>query len=226
MADDGSKRPEDHALQAVAAGKLTPCESTAGGESAQAHSPGPREAASERLTGSAAREAVSFEQIYARYREMVAGVAWHILGAQGEVEDVVQNVFIEVFRSLDRFRGESAISTWLYRITVNVALQEVRRRSRKRWLRLFSADENADVAAPEDLRHQIESRSSLRRLGRALEKVSPKKRAVFVLVEVEGLSPQEAADVLGVPHNTIRSRLIAARAEVTQRLAKEGVLDV
>lgn len=227
MVDEGSKRPEDHALRAIAAGRVPAYEPTAGATSDQSRSSMPDEATDNRYgSDSSAREAVTFDQVYTRYKDMVAAVTWHVLGAQGEVEDVVQNVFLEIFRSLDRFRGESSISTWVYRVTVNVALQEVRRRSRKRWLRLFGPDENTDVAAPEDLRRQIESRSSLQRLGRALDKVSPKKRAVFVLVEIEGLSPQEAADVLGVPHNTVRSRLIAARSEVTQRLAKEGVLDV
>jgi RNA polymerase sigma-70 factor (ECF subfamily) len=169
---------------------------------------------------------ISFDELYVKYRSMVAATAWHILGAQGEIEDVVQNVFIEVFRSIDRFRGEAALSTWLYRITVNVALQEVRRRSRKRWLRLFTGEDETDQRAWQDPRKQIESRSALSRLGLALDKVSPKKRAVFVLVEVEGLSPQEAADILNVPLNTVRSRLIAARSEVTARLAKEGALNV
>lgn len=217
MVDERTRPPEDPSLQALAAQKLPTY------ETAEARAPGRNDAPAQ---VGVPREVATFEDIYARYREMVAAVAWHVLGAQGEVEDVVQNVFLEVYRSLDRFRGESSLSTWLYRITVNVALQEVRKRSRRRWLRLFTAEESGDTASPEDLRRQIESRSSLMRLGRALDKVSPKKRAVFVLVEIEGLSPQEAAEVLGVPHNTVRSRLIAARAEVTARLAKEGALDV
>lgn len=216
MVDERTRRPEDPSLQALAAQEI-PTYETARASDRRGHAA---------PVAAAPREVATFEDIYARYREMVAAVAWHVLGAQGEVEDVVQNVFLEVYRSLDRFRGESSLSTWLYRITVNVALQEVRRRSRRRWLRLFTAEESPDPASPEDLRQQIESRSSLMRLGRALDKVSPKKRAVFVLVEIEGLTPQEAADILGVPHNTVRSRLIAARAEVTARLAKEGALDV
>ena len=168
----------------------------------------------------------SFDEIYKKYRDMVAATAYHVLGSPSEVEDVVQNVFIEIYKSLDRFRGESSLSTWVYRITVNVALQEVRRRSRKRWLRLFVGTDGPDNRSEADPRSKIESRSALRRLGSALAKVSPKKRAVFVLIDVEGLSPSEASEILDIPVNTVRSRLISARSEVTARLAKEGALDV
>lgn len=179
------------------------------------------------LTQGAVRPAESgmeFNEIYEEYRGMVTSTARHLVGSS-ELEDVVQMVFLEVFRSLDRFRGESKLKTWIYRITVNVALQHRRRRTRKKWLGLFRHPETAERTADPRSMNRIESRNALRQLQDALQTVSEKKRTAFVLVEIEQLTPAQSAEILNVPVNTVRSRVIAARTEIVEYMKKKGALD-
>jgi RNA polymerase sigma-70 factor (ECF subfamily) len=167
-----------------------------------------------------------FELAWAEHRGVVAATIRNIVGPGHDTEDLVQTAFLEVFRSQARFRGECAVRTWVVRIAVNTALQEIRRRKRKRWLRLFIGDEGADAhPAPGEPRDRMESRSALAVIGQALASLSEKKRIVFVLAEVEGMKPSEIALALNIPVNTARSRYIAARREVTDWLAEHGALD-
>jgi len=166
---------------------------------------------------------MQFDEIYREYRSMVASTVRHMVGA-GDAEDVIQTVFLEVFRSLPRFRGESKVKTWVYRITINVALQHRRRRSRKKWLMFFSEPNAEQRIADTRPVQSIAARETLRNLQEAIEKLTEKKRLAFVLVEVERLSPSEASKILGVPTNTIRSRVMAARKEVLASLDRKGVL--
>jgi RNA polymerase sigma-70 factor (ECF subfamily) len=166
---------------------------------------------------------MQFDEIYREYRAMVASTVRHMVGP-ADAEDVTQSVFLEVFRSLPRFRGESKVKTWVYRIAINVALQHRRRRSRKKWLTFF-VEPNAEQRI-EDTRpvQSIAARETLRNLQEAIDNLTEKKRLAFVLVEVERMSPSEASNVLGVPANTIRSRVMAARKEVLAALDRKGGL--
>lgn len=148
-----------------------------------------------------------------------------VLGPSDEIEDVVQLVFIEVHRSLKRFEGRSQLSTWVYRISVNVALQHIRKRKRKRWLTLgATGDEPGRSRSPVDPGRRLENRQLLEHVYAAAEKLSEKKRAVWLLHELEGLDPHQVAETLEIPMNTVRSRLLAARKELQAELRRRGVL--
>lgn len=174
---------------------------------------------------SAAQEQVDFDALYRDQRSRVLATVRSVIGPSDEIEDVVQLVFIEVHRSLKRFQGRSKLSTWIYRIAVNVALQHIRRKKRRRWLMLGQTGDEAERQVTgwnSELR--LEDRQLLEHVYRAADRLSEKKRTVWILHELQGLAPNEIGEILEIPMNTVRSRLLAARKEIRGRLERAGVL--
>ncbi|MGM0575640.1 MAG: RNA polymerase sigma factor [Myxococcota bacterium] len=172
----------------------------------------------------AATDVPDFDTVYRDQRGRVLGAVRTILGPSDEVEDVVQLAFLEVHRCLPRFEGRSRLGTWVYRIAVNVALQHLRKKKRKRWLLLgMTGEEAGRLRARTDQASRLEDREILAEVYRAADRLSEKKRTVWVLHELEGLSPQDIGEVLDVPKNTVRSRLLAARRELMAELEQRGV---
>ncbi len=164
----------------------------------------------------------AFEQFYRDHRRLVAGNLYRVLGDRSELDDLVQEVFVIAFRGMERFRGDAKLSTWLYRICVNVALGRLRSKSRRApplpYAELLEEPtEEAELAPDVKLQH----RQELERAYRALEKLAPKKRIVFVLHEIQGLDIKEIADIVGAPLVTVRTRLHYARKEFYERVAAE-----
>jgi RNA polymerase sigma-70 factor (ECF subfamily) len=150
-----------------------------------------------------------FEILIRRYQRLVAAAALRMGVPRQEVEDVASEVFYKVYRSLRRYEPTHAFSTWLYRITVNAALD--RRRARRNDAR--STEIPAGLADPgcSPLEAADEAaRAAL--LRQALERIPGHYRAPLVLVHVEGLPVEEAARALDLPEGTIKSRLFRARA--------------
>ncbi|MCC6623728.1 MAG: RNA polymerase sigma factor [Deltaproteobacteria bacterium] len=170
-------------------------------------------------------EALDFDVVYREQRTRVLSIVRSVVGPTDELEDVVQLVFIEVHRCLPRFEGRSRLSTWLYRIAVNVALQHLRKKRRRRWL-VFGADEQdgpIELVAPDDM-GRVEDRQVLAHVQDSVARLSEKKRVVWQLHELQGLEPQEIADILDIPMNTVRSRLLAARKELMDDLTRKNIL--
>lgn len=165
-------------------------------------------------------------ELYRRHKRRVASVARNLLGPSDELEDVVHEVFIEVHRSLGRFRGEARFTTWLHRVTVNVALMHLRRGRRRGWLRWLGLDQAPTQALPRApaLELQSEARETLAALYAELGEIGDKKRVAFTLYELEGLSLDEIAGVTGASLNTVKSRLHHARREVFAGLERRGLL--
>ena len=165
----------------------------------------------------------SLGQFYRTYRTEVARNLHRMLGpGRVDLEDVLQEVFIEVFRSIPRFRGDSKITTWLYRVCVNVALQRLRKRKRLSEVQPDEKFELRDEATP--ARH-YETQERMQAVYRILEHLAPKKRVVFVLHEIEGREPKEIADIVGAPVLTVRTRLHYARKEFYARAGQEQAFE-
>jgi RNA polymerase sigma-70 factor, ECF subfamily len=163
----------------------------------------------------------AFGQLYREHRETVSRLVYRVLGPTAELEDVVQEVFLQVHRSIGRFRGQSQFSTWLHRVTVNVALQQIRRRR---------SQPIAYVTDPVELPEGTEDETPLDRalmgerlaaVYRVLERLSPKKRIVLVLHDLESVPAAEIAKIVGSNVLTVRTRLFYARREFQDALAKE-----
>ena len=176
------------------------------------------------LTRAASGDRAAFREVYVRHRTDVARLVFRMLGPRSDVEDVIQEVFFQVFRSLKDFRGQSKFSTWLHRVTVNVVLMH--RRAAKS--RPVFADEpiqdgqvNAEIALPDE---DFARRERMRAFARLLDRLAEKKRVVFILHELEGLPPAEIAKIVGAPVLTVRTRLFYARRELEALLAEEPTL--
>jgi RNA polymerase sigma-70 factor (ECF subfamily) len=174
-----------------------------------------------------AGERAAMGELYRQYRSEVARNLSRVLGpGRGDLEDVLQDVFIEVFRSLARFRGDAKLSTWLYRVCVNVALQRLRKKKRQA--------EIPDDDVPESLHGMRDDQTPERALDATrrvdaiysiLDEIAPKKRMVFILHEIEGREPKEIAGIVGANVLTVRTRLHYARKEFYARAAREPKLD-
>lgn len=150
----------------------------------------------------------AFGQIVSRHQAAVYRVVRGILGDPGESEDVAQEVFLKAYASLGRFRGESNLFTWLYRIAVNEAL---RARRRRRPQPLEAAPEAVSPPAEPEEPEEMPTLGTLRRL---LGRLPDDHRAIVVLRDLEGLSYREIAETLEIPLGTVESRLFRARREL------------
>ena len=152
-----------------------------------------------------------FESIVEKYSDLVYNVAYRILGNQADAEDASQEAFIAAYRNFDKFRGASAVSTWLYRIAVNASLMKLRKDRRKDFLTQTGYDEAQLVSwteGPEKAALNAELRAHLEE-GLAL--LSPQLRATVVLRDVEGLSNEEAAEILKTSVPSLKSKLHRGR---------------
>jgi RNA polymerase sigma-70 factor (ECF subfamily) len=171
----------------------------------------------------ASGDTAAFRTLYERHRADVARLAYRMVGPRADLEDVIQEVFVQVFKSLRDFRGQSRFSTWLHRVTVNVILMH-RRSARSR--PVFSDPLSGDTLGSDDVGpdEDAERRERVRAFGRLLARLADKKRIVFVLHELEGLPPAEIARIVGAPVLTVRTRLFYARRELEAMLADEPAL--
>jgi RNA polymerase sigma-70 factor (ECF subfamily) len=172
-------------------------------------------------------EKAALGEFYRLYRQDVTRNVQRMLGpqatgARAELEDVVQDVFIEVFRAIARFRGDARLSTWLYRVCVNVALQRLRKRKR---LAEVGGDHLPEPGSEQTPERGLDVRRRLDAVYAILDELSPKKRVVFILSEIEGREPKEIADIVGAPALTVRTRLHYARKEFYARVAEDPRLD-
>ena len=172
-----------------------------------------------------AGDAAAFREIFRVHRQDVARLVFRMLGPTPDVDDVVQDVFLHVFRSLPSFRGDSKFSTWLYRLTVNVTRMHLRRaRSRPRFLDVEIPEAPPDGARDDSPDALLGRAERVRTLYRLLDGLTEKKREVIVLHDFEGVAAKDIAELLAVPVLTVRTRLFYARKELYAAMAVEPSL--
>ncbi len=166
----------------------------------------------------------AFGKLVNKYYEMVYAVVFGILHHREAAKDVAQEVFLKAFRELVRFEGKAKFKTWLYRVAVNAALDEVRKR------RPTESLDATDKAAEEDERPVVipdrslgpRDRTAQRELrellDQAINQLTPEHRAVLVLREWQELSYEEIAETLGIEVGTVMSRLHYARKKLGEML--------
>jgi RNA polymerase sigma-70 factor (ECF subfamily) len=162
--------------------------------------------------------------LFEKYRNMVARLVFSILKDETQVEDSVQDVFLLLHRNLGKFRRQSALRTWIYRITVNEALRALNRA--KRWVSMPEGDLEPNQipstivvfnqgASPERVMVEGERRELIQR---ALETLKPQHRVVLTLYYLEDLNVQEISEVLDIPEGSVKSRLFYARESLKKAL--------
>ena len=165
-------------------------------------------------------DSAAFRELFRAHRQDVARLVYRMTGSQSDLEDLVQDVFLQVHRSIGKFRGQSRFSTWLYRITVNVVLMHRRALgSRPKYAEEDAASAPADIRPLPDA--QTQSRQRVRAFYSLLERLSEKKREVYVLHELQGVSPKDIAEIVDAPVLTVRTRLFYARKELAELLRDE-----
>jgi RNA polymerase sigma-70 factor (ECF subfamily) len=162
--------------------------------------------------------------LYARHAAAVLNVAWRVSGDWATAEDVTQEVFLTLPQRVGTFRGDATLSSWLYRIAINRAIDLKRREARRPAVRLGAVPDEALEGARTPLGERAappeppEASPTERLVRDALAALSPKLRAIAVLRYVEGLSYEQLAEVLGCSIGTVKSRLNRAHAALAQRL--------
>ena len=177
----------------------------------------------------------AFSHIVRRYQDRVFGLCLRWLGERPVAEEVAQDVFVALYRSLDRFRGDSSLSTWIYRVAVNHCKNKRlysrrRRRDRHEPLEGRPRDDGPIRELPAggrgtDVRAQRSEAEVL--VHEALQVLSEEHRQVIVLRDIQDLDYHEIAEILDLPRGTVKSRLHRARTELARvlrnRIGKEDV---
>lgn len=175
------------------------------------------------LTRASGGDGEAFAEVYRAASGFVYTVALGITRDAADAEEVTQDVFIKVHRHLQRFDFRSSFKTWLYRVTVNAALNAYRASARKR-RRFVPFDDGVAADIPDERpATPAQERDERARLDRFLALLSVELRSCIVLRELEGLDYKEIAAALGIPLNTVRSRLKRAREALVEHARKEGV---
>lgn len=139
-----------------------------------------------------------------------------MLGVCPEAEDIGQEVFLRFYQSLDKFRGESSVGTYLTRIAINLSLNELRRRKlRQKFLISRSSNKTKSISSINHENHQKDIKNMVRQ---AIQKLNPKFREVIVIRLIDGYSTQETAQILNLPLGTVFSRLARAQMKLKKIL--------
>ena len=170
----------------------------------------------------------AYEALVKEYEKNVYNLALRMTGNSEDAADMAQEAFIKAYNSLTAFRGDSKFSVWLYRIVSNVCLDFLRSRSRKQTVSLSTENDDGedvelDIAdethSPEQLLDRSLTRDAVRR---GLTALPPDHREILLLREIQGLSYEEIADVLGLEAGTVKSRIFRARKKLCSFLIKDG----
>jgi RNA polymerase sigma-70 factor (ECF subfamily) len=178
------------------------------------------------------RDERAFQEIVRLYQHKVFNLVFRMIGSREEAEDVAQEVFVTVFRSVDGFRGEAKFSTWLYRIAANHCKNRLKYLGRRSYKATGELDEAAERelqdAQPHAMTGHLDGPESVLE-GRQMEKLvqegiallDQEHRMLIVLRDVEDLSYQEICTITGLAEGTVKSRLHRARMSLKEYLAKQ-----
>jgi RNA polymerase sigma-70 factor (ECF subfamily) len=174
-----------------------------------------------------AGDALAFEEIISRYESKVMSLALRFTRNQEDAEEVMQDVFTTVYRKIDGFRGQSAFSSWLYRIVVNAAFMKLRKRKQTQTVSMddlspaikqycfdretFNGAHSQNIAISHEMQSAIQN---------AVNRLPDQYRAVFVLRDVDGLSNQETGEILNLSIPAVKSRLHRSRIMLRKKLQR------
>jgi RNA polymerase sigma-70 factor (ECF subfamily) len=168
-----------------------------------------------------ARRADAGAALYDRYVRSIHALVFRLMGPDGEIDDVVHDVFVRALESLPRLRDPSAMRSWLFGIAVRTVAIRFQKRRRQRWLRFMSPDDVPDVPAFPD----AELREALRDAYTILRGMDTEERIALVLHRVEGLSLEDGARAMGLSFATFRRRLARGEEKFFTRARNRPALD-
>jgi RNA polymerase sigma-70 factor (ECF subfamily) len=175
-----------------------------------------------------ANDDAAYDELVRGYNASIFHVAYRMLGDSGDASDVVQEIFLKVFRNINGFKGESSLKTWIFRIAFSEILNRLRWWKRRYRHATVSLDEDQNgnghgyrlsdaTPGPEQI---LQSKEQEQAIQQALKKLSSDHRSIIILRDIEGFSYGEIAEVLGVSIGTVKSRLARARADLKKSLMR------
>jgi RNA polymerase sigma-70 factor (ECF subfamily) len=178
-----------------------------------------------------ARDEAAFNELVVAYERRVFALIHRMVGRRDEAEDLAQEVFVQVFKAIDQFRGDAKLSTWIYRIAVNLCKNRAKYLSRRHANSHDDVDAMAERSAlstgkgvsvgtvnrPDEL---VEGMQIERLVKQAIAQLDPDFREVLILRDVEDLSYDDIASIAGLPEGTVKSRIHRARAQLKALVEK------
>jgi RNA polymerase sigma-70 factor (ECF subfamily) len=169
----------------------------------------------------------SFNQLVLRWERPIYALAYRVIGREEDARDVCQETFLRAFRALSGFKGQAKFSSWLYRITLNLCRDWIRRERRTPIAQAPEGVDLIEMASEAEPAESIEDLVARRELGRAVAKamaaLPDDQRTAIVLKEYHGLTFQEIADLLDCPLSTVKTRLYQGLTVLRKQLAQAGV---
>jgi RNA polymerase sigma-70 factor, ECF subfamily len=169
----------------------------------------------------------SFNQLVLRWERPIYALAYRVIGREEDARDVAQEAFLRAFRALGGFKGQAKFSSWLYRITLNLCRDWIRRERRTPIAQAPEGVDLIELAGESSPAESVEELVSRRQLGRAVEKamalLPEDQRTAIILKEYHGLTFQEIADLLDCPLSTVKTRLYQGLSVLRKQLRQAGV---
>ncbi|OQA57792.1 MAG: ECF RNA polymerase sigma factor SigE [Candidatus Omnitrophica bacterium ADurb.Bin277] len=180
-----------------------------------------REIEKDLIEKAARGDGAAFREIYDRTSGYVYTLAYRVTGMKHDAEEVTQDVFVRLYRSLGSFKFEASFKTWLYRVTVNSALNHSKKWKGIRMKERGEIREDIEATDASEVSKSLEKEDAGREAKGFLERLNPDQRACLVLREIEGMNYAGIAETLGINLNTVRSRLKRARESLV-RMGRRG----
>jgi RNA polymerase sigma-70 factor (ECF subfamily) len=169
----------------------------------------------------------SFNQLVLRWERPIYALAYRVIGREEDARDVAQDAFLRAFRSLHGFKGQAKFSSWLYRITLNLCRDWMRRQRRAPFAQAPEGIDLIELATETTPAESIEDLVSRKELGRAvataMSMLPEEQRTAIILKEYHGLTFQEIADLQGCPLSTVKTRLYQGLTVLRRQLEQAGV---
>src|SRR5688572_29817096 len=169
----------------------------------------------------------SFNQLVLRWERPIYALAYRVIGREEDARDVAQETFLRAFRALAGFKGQAKFSSWLYRITLNLCRDWIRRERRAPVVQPPEGVDLIELASAAEPTETVEDLASRHELGRAVARamatLPPEQRTAIVLKEYHGLTFQEIADLLECPLSTVKTRLYQGLSVLRKQLEVAGV---
>ena len=169
----------------------------------------------------------AFEEIIAKYEKRVFGLIYNMLKNDNDIEDIAQDIFIKVYKNIDKFHGNSSLYTWIYRIATNMCLDYMKKKKNVIYIdekvQLDDGEVELQLPSDEKLQEELyEEKEMKQKLNKAIDKLPDKQKAMIILRDIKGLSYEEISEVLEIKLGTVKSQINRARLKLKEILEKDG----